>query len=56
MDVHKWKVETAINSFWSKPEETIKNRMEDILASVDQWTQGLCEEVADTKKELHEEF
>jgi hypothetical protein len=32
---------TAMNSLWSKLEETIKTRMESALASVNQQTQGL---------------
>jgi hypothetical protein len=35
-----------INPIQSKMEETIKNWVEDVLVSVDQWTQGLCEEVS----------
>jgi hypothetical protein len=36
------KMETAANSIHSELEETIKNQVEDGLASVNQWTQDLC--------------
>jgi hypothetical protein len=36
---------TAMNSLWSELEETIKMRMESALASVNQQTQGLHEEL-----------
>jgi hypothetical protein len=39
------KMETAINFIQYKLEETIKTLVEDALASVDQWTQGLHEEL-----------
>jgi DNA-binding ferritin-like protein len=38
-------MEAAINSIQSELEETIKNLVENILASVDQRTQDLCEEL-----------
>jgi calcineurin-like phosphoesterase len=38
-------MEAAINSIWSELEETINNQVEDILASVNQGTQGLHKEL-----------
>jgi translation elongation factor EF-Tu-like GTPase len=38
------KVDATINSIGSKLEETVKTQVEDVL-SVDQWTQGLSEEL-----------
>jgi hypothetical protein len=34
--------ETAANSILPELEETMKNQVEDVLASVNQWTQDLC--------------
>jgi hypothetical protein len=39
------KMEVAVSFVWYRLEETIKNPVEDALASVDQWTQGLLEEL-----------
>jgi hypothetical protein len=41
MDVHQEKMEAMIPSIWSKLEETIKHRVEDVLSCVSQRTQGL---------------
>jgi hypothetical protein len=41
----KEEIKAAINSILSELEDTIKSWMENILASVDQQTQGLCEEL-----------
>jgi BMFP domain-containing protein YqiC len=38
MDVHKEMMETAIKSFRSELEETIKHQLEDVLSFVDQKT------------------
>jgi hypothetical protein len=38
-------MEAAISSIWFELEETIRNWMENVLASVDQGTQGLSEEI-----------
>jgi hypothetical protein len=37
-------MEAMINSILPKLEDTIKNWPEDMVLSVDQWTQGLCKE------------
>jgi hypothetical protein len=37
-------MKATINSIQSELEKTIKRRMKDVLASVNQCTQGLCEE------------
>jgi hypothetical protein len=37
-------MEGKIDSICSKLEETIKNRVDDVLSSVDWWTQYLCKE------------
>jgi ElaB/YqjD/DUF883 family membrane-anchored ribosome-binding protein len=37
--------DAAIHSIQSELEETIKHRLEDVLACVDQRTQGLCKEL-----------
>jgi hypothetical protein len=34
--------EAAVHSAWPELEETVKHQVEDILACVDQRTQGLC--------------
>jgi hypothetical protein len=39
------KMEVVLNSIQSELEETIKQWVEDILVSVDQWTWSLCEEL-----------
>jgi hypothetical protein len=38
-------MEAAINSILSELKETIKNCVEDVLVSVDQWTQGPSKEL-----------
>jgi hypothetical protein len=48
------KLEAVINSIWSQLKETIINWVEDFLSSVNQNKQSLHEDMADTKKELHE--
>jgi hypothetical protein len=45
MDIHQEKMEAAIHSIWSELEETIKHRVEDVLACVDKRMQGLCKEL-----------
>jgi Zn-dependent M16 (insulinase) family peptidase len=75
------RMEATINSIQSEFEGTIRNRVQDVLASVHQQTQalrkelngkmellclvmmsldtltkGLCNDIANVKKELHEEF
>jgi hypothetical protein len=37
--------EATINSILSELEETIKNWVEDVLVSVNQWNQDLCKEL-----------
>jgi hypothetical protein len=53
-------MEAAISSIQSKIGETIKNPVEDILSSVDQWTQGLCQEhnkkIEETQLDLQAEM
>jgi hypothetical protein len=39
------KMEAPINSIESELEGAIKDRVENVLVSVDQWTHGLCEEL-----------
>jgi BMFP domain-containing protein YqiC len=38
-------MEAAINSIQSELEETIKNQMDNVLSSVNQWTQGIRKEL-----------
>jgi gas vesicle protein len=45
-------MESAINSIWSKLQETIKNQVEEILSSVDQWTHSLHKELNVKIKEM----
>jgi hypothetical protein len=42
----------AINSIRSELEETIKNRMKNVLVSVDQQTQGFREEIKETQRHI----
>jgi hypothetical protein len=46
-------MEATINTIRSELEETIKNWVEYILASVNQQTQGLCEELNTKIEEMH---
>jgi predicted transposase YdaD len=46
-------METAINSIGFELDETIKNRVEDVLASVNQWTQDLHKEFNVKTEETH---
>jgi hypothetical protein len=39
------KMEVTRNPIWPKLEETVKNWMDDVLSSIDQWTQTLHEEL-----------
>jgi signal transduction histidine kinase len=43
-------MKATINSIRSKLEKTIKRRLKDFLASVNQSTQGLCEEFNETEQ------
>jgi uncharacterized protein YqgV (UPF0045/DUF77 family) len=45
MSVIQEKLEATINAIWSELEETMTNKVEDVLASVDQLTQGHCKEL-----------
>jgi hypothetical protein len=57
MDIHQEKMEAAIHSIRSESEKTIKHRVEDVLSSVEQKTQGLSkkrtENIDETQAELH---
>lgn len=45
MDIHLEKLEAAVHSIQSELEETIKHRVEDVLACVNQKIQGLHKEL-----------
>jgi hypothetical protein len=52
-DIPQEKMEVAIHSIRSELEETIKYRVEDVLACVDQKTQGLHKELTEKINETH---
>lgn len=52
MRINQEKIEAAINSIQSKLKETIRDWVEDILSSVNQWTQVLHKECS-VKTEKH---
>jgi hypothetical protein len=48
-------MEAAINAIQCELAKTIKNRVEGVLASVDQRRQGLSEEIKEAKKDLRQD-